>query len=500
MERQLLLRTEELTKVFGITTAVNKVNFKVYAGEIHGLIGENGSGKSTLSSMITGISPPTSGKMFFEGKEYNPKNQIEANRNGVSIIVQEMSTIETLTVAENIFFGNEDNFFRYGSINKSAMNAKAKEYLSTLGLDNINPGHDISEYTFEERKLIELIKATYFEPKLLVVDETTTALSQKGREYLFSVIEKLKSKGAAIILISHNLQEILDLCDRISVLRDGELVNTFENKGVDENDLKMYMIGRELSHKYYREDSGKFISQQIVLEADGICLKNAIHDVSFKLYKGEILGIGGLTESGMHELGKTLFGAIKPDKGAVRLVEKNLLIDDIRKAIKNNIGYTSKNRDQEALITQSSIKDNVCISALDKLSRLGIIRPKNEKNFTEPQVKKLQLKMESINQFVSALSGGNKQKVVLAKWLARGSDVLILDSPTRGIDVMVKAAIYDLMQKLTKQGKSIIMISEELTELIGMCDRLLIMKDGRITGELHRCDGLTEEKIIHYMI
>lgn len=500
MAKQLLLRTEELTKVFGITTAVNKVNFEVYAGETHGLIGENGSGKSTLSNMITGIYPQTSGKMFFEGKEYSPKNQIEANSHGVSIIVQEMSTIETLTVAENIFFGNENMFSRRGAINKSAMNAKAKEYLTALGLEKINPGHDISECTFEERKLIELVKATYFEPKILVIDETTTALSQEGRNNLFSIIDKLKSKGTAIIMISHNLQEILELCDRITVLRDGVLVNTFINKGIGENDLKSYMIGRELSHKYYREDNGKPISQQSVLEADGISVNDVLHDVNFKLFKGEILGIGGLTESGMHELGKVLFGAIRPDKGAVRMTEKNQVINGIRMAIKNDIAYTSKNRDQEGLIIQSSIKDNVCISALDKLSKLGVIRPRKEKDFTESQVTQLQLKMENINQFVSALSGGNKQKVVLSKWLARGSDILIFDSPTRGIDVMVKASIYELMQKLTEQGKSIIMISEELTELIGMCDRLLVMKDGRITGELHRCDVLTEEKIIHYMI
>jgi ABC-type sugar transport system ATPase subunit len=500
MEGQLLLRTQELSKVFGITTAVNKVNFEVYAGEVHGLIGENGSGKSTLSSMITGISPQSSGKMYYEGKEYSPKNQIEANSKGVSIIVQEMSTIESLTVAENIFFGNENMFLRCGTVNKSAMNAKAKEYLAAFGLGKINPAHDISECTFEERKLIELVRATYFNPKILVVDETTTALSQEGREKLFSVMKDLKEKGTAIIMISHNLQEVLEHCDRITVLRDGVLVNSFVNKDKNENDLKSYMIGRELSHKYYREDSGKDIPQEAVLEADGICIKGQLDDIGFKLYRGEILGIGGLTESGMHELGKVLFGAIKPEKGTVRLVEKDLKINDIGQAIKNDIAYTSKNRDQEGLIVQSSIKDNVCISALDKLNKLGLISPRKEKKFTECQVTKLQLKMENIGQYVSALSGGNKQKVVLSKWLARDSKILILDSPTRGIDVMVKASIYDLMQKLTEEGRSIIMISEELSELIGMCDRLLVMKDGHITGELQRCDVFTEEKIIHLMI
>ena len=500
MEKRLLLRTDELSKEFGVTKAVSKVKFEVYTGEIHGLIGENGSGKSTLANIITGIIPQTSGKMFFEGKEYSPKNQIEANSLGISIIVQEMSTIESLTVAENIFFGNERMFLKYGTIKKSAMNSKAKEYLAAFGLDRINPAHDISECTFEERKLIELVRATYINPKILVIDETTTALSQEGRDKLFSVAKDLKEKGTAIIMISHNLQEILEYCDRITVLRDGLLVNSFFNVNKDENDLKLNMIGRELSHKYYREDGGKDISKDVVMKADGICVDGLLRGVSLELHKGEILGIGGLTESGMHELGKVLFGAIKPDKGTVRLVEKNLCIKNIKQAIKNDVAYTSKNRDQECLITQSSIKENVCISALDKLETVGFISPKREKKFTESQVTQLQLKMENVSQLVSALSGGNKQKVVLSKWLARNSTILVLDSPTRGIDVMVKASIYELMQQLTNQGRSIIMISEELTELIGMCDRLLVMKDGRITGELHRCDQLTEEKIIHLMI
>ena len=500
MAKQVLLRTEEITKVFGITTAVNQVNVEIYPGEIHGLIGENGSGKSTLANLITGIHCPTSGKMFLDGKEYAPKNLIDANKHGISVIVQEMSTIESLTVAENIFFGNEGMFIKNGTVNRSAMNAKAKQYLTAYGLGRINPTHDISEYSFEERKLVELVKAIYFDPKILVVDETTTALSHDGREELFTIMKDLKAKGTAIIMISHNLQEILELCDRITVLRDGVLVNSFLNVNITENDLKMNMIGRELSNKYYRDDTGKPISEEVVFEAEGICVPGQLNNVSLKLHRGEILGIGGLTESGMHELGKVLFGAVKPAKGTVRYVEKNLTITSAKQAILNDIAYTSKNRDQEGLVLQCSIKDNVCLSALDKLSRKGWISPRNEKEFTQGPVSLLQLKMENIEQYVASLSGGNKQKVVLSKWLARSSKILILDSPTRGIDVMVKAAIYALMQKLTDEGKSIIMISEELTELIGMCDRLLIMKDGEITGELLRSEVFTEEKIIHYMI
>ncbi len=503
MEKQLLLRTEELSKEFGPTKAVDKVSIEVHKGTIHGLIGENGSGKSTVSSMITGIYRQTSGKMFLEGGEYLPKNQIDANRHGISIIVQEMSTIEDLTVAENIFFGEESKFIKNGIINKKEMNRLAKKYLDAYGFTRIDPARDISAYTFEERKLIELVKATYFSPKLLVVDETTTALSHDGREELFTVIRKLKEQGTAVIIISHDLQEVLDICDCITVLRDGQHIVSFDKTPeITENDLKTHMIGRELTGKYYREDTGKEISGEVVLAARNIGTAAGLRDISFELHRGEILGFGGLTESGMHEFGKVLFGAEQAETGTVTLMKNGepVQIKSISQAILNDIAYASKNRDQEGLMLQASIADNVCLSSMDKLQKNGLISTKKEHRFAEAQVTQLQLKMENVDQFVSALSGGNKQKVVLAKWLARGSEVLILDSPTRGIDVKVKAAIYELMQQLVAQGKSIIMISEEILELIGMCDRILVFKDGTVSGELLRTDGLSEEKIIHCMI
>jgi ribose transport system ATP-binding protein len=501
MERRLLLETKNLTKVFGQTVAVDEVSIEILSGEIHGLVGENGSGKSTISSMINGIYPPTAGEMLLEGEPYSPKSQIDANRRGVSMIVQEMSTIEDLTVAENIFFGSEDLFTRGGVIRKKEMNAKAKEYLEAYGLSRIQPENDITRYSFEERKLIELVKATYFGPKLLVVDETTTALSQDGREELFQVMAQLKSQGTTVIIISHDLQEILGICDRITVLRDGKHVVTIEKTPqTTEDELKTYMIGRELSGHYYREDSGREIAPDPVLTVKDLEVEGCLHQISFDLYRGEILGVGGLTESGMHELGKALFGAIKPTSGSVTLAGRRKPITSISQAIENEIAYASKNRDQEGLMLQASIMDNVCISSIDKLVRFGLIPPRKERAFAEKETLRMKTKMESVDQFVSALSGGNKQKVVLAKWLAHDSDILILDSPTRGIDVNVKASIYELMQQLVSGGKSILMISEELMELIGMCDRLLILKDGAISQELLRTDGLSEEKIIQHMI
>lgn len=499
MCNKLLLQTEKLTKDFEQTRAVNQVSMQVFTGEIHGLIGENGSGKSTLSSMITGILQKTSGKILLEGKEFVPKNQMDANRHGISIIVQEMATIEDLSVAENIFIGNEVEFTKYGIVNKKAMFKKAKEYLNAYGFGSIDPAAEVTQYSFEERKLIELVRATHFNPKLLVVDETTTALSHKGRDELFKVINRLKKNGTAVILISHDLNEVLRTCDRITVLRDGHYITSVINNNVTEDELKTHMIGRQLTDAYYRNDLESNIDGKTVLKVNGISLEKSLKNVSFDLHQGEILGIGGLTESGMHELGKVIFGALKPESGTVTLCEKNIEINNIAQAIDGGIAYTSKNRDQEGLITNASIMDNVCIVNLDRLQNNGIISLQKEREFALEEVTKLQLKMEHIGQFVSALSGGNKQKVVLSKWLAKDSDILVLDSPTRGIDIKVKADIYSLIQELAAVGKSILIISEELVELIGMCDRLLILRDGQISGELLRSEEMSEEKIIHYM-
>ena len=304
-----------------------------------------------------------------------------------------------------------------------------------------------------------------------------------------------------MIVISHDLQEVLELCDSITVLRDGEHIKSFPvTDEITEDDLKKHMVGRELSGKYYREDTHSNIEGEVVMSLKDVNVEGILSNINLELHKGEILGIGGLTESGMHELGKVMFGALENQTGTVSLPQKNVEIGSIKTAIASGVAYASKNRDQEGLMINASILDNVCLSSMDKLQRKGFISPKRERRFTNEYATKMNVKMENINQFVSALSGGNKQKVVLAKWLGRDSDILVLDSPTRGIDVMVKASIYELMQELTKQGKSIVMISEEILELIGMCDRLVVLKDGEITGELLREEGLSEEKIIHYMI
>jgi ABC-type sugar transport system ATPase subunit len=500
VEKEVLMQGRGLCKAFGPTIAVDDVTIDIYKGEIRGLIGENGSGKSTLVSIFSGILKADHGSMKFLGNEYAPHDLVAANKCGVSIVVQEMGTIDGLTVSENVFLGDEKQFFKRGFRNSRLMDKKAKALLEEYNLPNIDTSLDVGHYTFEERKLIELVKAVYYGPKLFIVDETTTALSMKGREELYKVIKDVRSRGGTVIFISHDLMEVLGICDSITVFRDGKLISTVDNKNIGEDDLKKLMVGRNLEHRYYREDYDGRVSDEVVMKVEQVETEDMLKDISFDVHRGEILGIGGLTDSGMHELGKVLFGALKKTKGTVTLLPSKVQINKIGDAIKNGMGYVSKNRNQEALIAFSSILDNVCLGNFEKVERLTFISRRKERSFTQDEAKKLNIKMTSVDQTITSLSGGNKQKVALTKWLARDSAVLVLDCPTRGIDVMVKATIYDLMSKLKESGKTIIMISEELLELKGMCDRIIVLKEGKMVAEISRRKDLSEEEIIRYMI
>jgi ribose transport system ATP-binding protein len=496
----IVLRSENLNKYFGITHAVKDVSLSFEKGEIHGLIGENGSGKSTFCSMLCGIYSISSGKFFLGDKELNVQSQVDANKNGVAIIVQEMGTLNGLTVAENIFLGEEDKFMHGIFKNTSAMNKAAQKLLDEYGFGKkIKASVMIERYSFEDRKLVEIVKATYFHPQILVVDETTTALSQEGREDLFKVMNEVRDSGSTVIFISHDLQEVLDHTDRISVLRDGELINTVRSSEVNSDDLKRMMVGREISNRYYRTDYGTPVSEEVVLSVDDVSVPGKLYDVSLKLHRGEILGIGGLSECGLHEVGKAVFGASYERKGSVTL-QSGVQINSIQTAIKNSIAYASKDRDNESVVIADPIMDNICLPSLDEHARHRVLNRKELRSFADKQAAQMSVKMVSIDQYVSDLSGGNKQKVVLARWLGKGSDILVLDSPTRGIDVKVKADIYALMSELKGQGKSIIMISEEIPELLGMSDRILVMKDGKINGQFERSKELGEEDLIAKMV
>ena len=497
---EIRLQVKNVCKSFGITKALQDVSFNVNKGEVHALIGENGSGKSTLTNSLTGIYQKDSGTFILDGKEIAPKNQVEANLEGVSIIVQELGTLDGLTVAENIFLGHEDMFVKMGIKNTNAMNRRANELLKQYGFERIKASDMIENYNFEDRKLVEIVKATYFGPKIVVIDETTTALSQEGREELYKHMNRIREEGNTVIFISHDLPEILRLSDTITILRDGVYIDTVKSKDIDEEGLKKLMVGREVTGDYYRADYGEKVSDEVVMSVRNVTVPGSIYDVSFDLHKGEILGFGGLSESGMHEVGKACFGASFDREGSVTLAD-GTAINDIPTAIHHSIAYTSKDRDNESIVMNQSIGDNICLPSLDELANnMHVLSDRKLKEFSNKYAKEMSTKMVSVDQFVSDLSGGNKQKVVLARWVGKDSDILVLDSPTRGIDIKVKQDIYQLMDRMRKSGKSIILISEELMELIGMSDRIIIMKDGRMSNELLRDPNMDENSLIASMV
>ena len=495
----ILLKAEHIDKRFGITHAVNDVSLDINAGEIRALIGENGSGKSTFCQMLCGIYTIGGGTFTLDGQVMNVRNQVEANDMGVSIIVQEMGTLSGLSVAENIFLGHEEPFMHWGIKDTRAMIREAQKLLDDYGFGKIRAGAMIDSYNFEDRKLVEIVKATYMKPKILIVDETTTALSQNGRLELYKIMDAVRNDGRSVIFISHDLAEILSHSDTITVLRDGEYIDTVNAKEIDEDGLRKLMVGRDIGTAYYRTDYGTKISDEVVLSVKNVSVPGQIENVSFELHRGEILGFGGLSECGMHEAGKAVFGASWDRTGSVTLAD-GTPINDIPTAIRKSIAYASKDRDNESVILAESIRNNIILPSIDDLAEKHLLWGGKLNKFAQKYADQMQTKMQGINQFVSDLSGGNKQKVVLARWIGKGSDILVLDSPTRGIDVKVKQAIYALMSELRAQGKSIIMISEEIPELLGMSDRILIMKDGKINGEFLRSESLSEEDLIAKMV
>ncbi len=497
-DQDLLLKVEHIYKNFGITKALQDVSFGLRRGQILGLIGENGSGKSTVTSIIAALQSADSGEMFLEGQPYAPKNSVEAQERGIAMILQEKGTFDLLTVAKNIFVGKEEQFVRHGFLDNRAMTEEAQKALDAIGAGEIKASLPLAALNFEERKLVEVARAMYNNPKILVVDETTTALSRNGRDILYGIMEKMKEENRSVIFISHDLDEIMEVCDTVTILRDGIYIDTIEKADYEAPLLRRLMVGREVSDHYYRTDMESCKNPEVVLKMDHVTCKE-LKDISFELHKGEILGFGGLGDCGMHILGNVAFGLTDPDLGTV-LAGDGTVIKNSNIAMKKKIAYISKNRDQETLMLSCSIKDNVCLASYDKIKTGPFVFKKDENQFIKESSEGLEIKMRDVDQYVMELSGGNKQKVALAKWLGFGADIFILDCPTRGIDIGVKSNIYQLMTSLRNAGKSIIMISEELAEIIGMSDRVIILKEGRISGEFKREQELTELFLIDYMV
>ena len=494
---EVVLSLKDMCKNFGVTVALNHVDLEVRAGEIRGLIGENGSGKSTISSIAAGMQPATSGDMIFKGKPWKPASALEAQNGGISMIVQEAGTIPNISVAENIFLGHEKMFAKGPFVIRSRMVQEAQKLLDELGIP-ISAKQPTYTLDMQACKLIEIAKALYWKPDIFIVDETTTALSQEGRELLYKLMHQLADENKSVLFISHDLDELIEQCDAVTVLRDGVIIGSLDRDEFDPDLMKKMMVGREVKDDYYRSDMDGW-GDEVVLKADCITTLHELLCFDLELHKGEILGVGGLSECGMHTLGKALFGAEKVLDGQV--VAGTTVIDSCAKAISCGIAYTSKNRDRESLALSASIRDNIASTGYAVNRVLGpIISFKKEKQYVDRQIQDLSLKCASPYHAVNTLSGGNKQKVVFGKWMAADASILILDCPTRGIDIGVKAAMYKLIYQLKKQGKSIILISEELPELIGMSDRILIMKDGQVVHEALRSDNPTESDLIRHMI
>ena len=510
--KKIIMECRNITKTFGPVVALDRVDLTVKRGEVRGLIGENGSGKSTVTSIFSGMQPADSGEMFYKGEPWHPESMHWAAAHGVGMIVQETGTVPEITVAENMFLCQTGQFAmfsgkngkRWGPISSRAMVKAAQKALDDIGASHIRANAVTNTLDMQDRKLVEVAKVWMQDPEIIVVDETTTALSQTGRDIIYGLMARMRDSNRSVVFISHDLDEIKERCDTLTVLRDGHIIRTFEKEEYDDDAIRTSMIGREMEGDYYRSDYDGSHGEKVVLEIRDANLGDQMVDFSLQAHEGEILGIGGLSHCGMHTVGKVLFGDIKPLTGSVKVYTEKPEGEDVTHpsfAMKRGIGYVAKDRDVESLNTHTSIRDNISIAGLDKFALHDfLILYSREKAYVEKQRDSMQIKCFSIDQEVSQLSGGNKQKVVFGKWIGAGSNILILDCPTRGIDVGVKQAMYHMMYNMKKEGKTIIMISEEMTELMGMSDRLIIMKDGRIMKEFDRSPDLTDAEIIKYMI
>lgn len=500
-----ILRVEDLSKSFGPTRANIGVNFTVYPGEIRALAGENGSGKSTLLSQIAGIYPPDSGSMWVGGEPYAPQSPQEANAHGVSMIVQELGVIGTLPADINVFLGRLDRFTKGGIVRRGRLNAAIDEVIREWDLPDIPRRPMCDGMSVEERKMIELVRALSNEPRVLILDEVTQALSLNNRKILYQVIARLKEMGRSVIFISHDLEEVMEIADSITVLRDGEVVDTVRTADINLDRLKRMMIGREVEGQYYREDDApSYDENDVVLKVEDLEVPGELENFSFDVHAGEILGFCGLSDSGIHTVGKALYGLCEEcdyRKTKVTLTKTGAVIRDPQIGLRNGVAYLPKDRDGEGLMMKSSIRDNMVLPSTEELEgALGFLAPKALDDTAYRTEKTFEVKCTSIFQPMSGLSGGNKQKVNLGRWLGKDLNLLIVDCPTRGVDVGVKAYIYQTMLKAKEDGLAIVLISDELTEVLGMADRIFVVKTGKVVREIMRGPDFSEETVIEVMV
>lgn len=492
---ETFLQMKHITKRFPGVLALNDVQFSLRRGEVHALLGENGAGKSTLMKILSGVYQPDEGEIIFEDKPVSFSDPLSAQNVGITIIHQEFNLFPELTVEENIFIGREFCKKNRWRLDEKQQRQATIEILQKLNLA-IKPDTLVADLTVAQQQMVEIAKAISVNARILIMDEPTAALTETEIESLFRVTRLLKEQGTGIVYISHRLEELALIADRATVMRDGQYISTVDYECVKISDLIAMMVGRDLGNIYPRREA---LQQRIpVLEVNGLTRKGVLNDINFTLYRGEILGFAGLMGAGRTELARAIFGADSIDSGTLKLNGKETVIKDISDAIQQGISYLTEDRKKEGLALNLSVERNIMLGNYPEYSdRFGNVDSRRCQQTSEEQVKALRIKTPNLEQAALNLSGGNQQKIIIARWVCKDTDILIFDEPTRGIDVGAKLEIYELMNRLVAKGKSIIMISSELPEVLGMCDHILVMRSGRITGELSAKEA-TQEKIMQY--
>ena len=466
-----------IDKSFGSNQVLKQAGFTLESGEDHALMGENGAGKSTLMKILTGVYTKDAGTVLVDGKEVNYKNPQEAEKAGIVFIYQELNVMFDLTVEENLFMGKEIHG-KFGICDKKAMQKKAQEALNILGV-NISPKTVMAELSVGQQQMVEICKALMADAKVIIMDEPTAALTQSETVALFKIIESLRKKGVSMVYISHRMEEIFELCDRITVLRDGSYIGVKNIPETNMNEIVKMMIGREIGERY---PSRNVKIGKEVLKVKELTRKGTFHDVNFSVRAGEVLGVSGLMGAGRTEIMQAIFGNLSYESGTIEIDGKEVKISNPRQAMEHGIGFITEDRKTEGLMLDKSIRENISLCNLRRISKSSVISREAEKNMVAEAIKDLHIKCFGSYHECNNLSGGNQQKVVLAKWILTNPKILILDEPTRGVDIGAKKEIYSIINKLAAQGVAIIMVSSELPEVLGMSDNIMVVREGEVRG------------------
>jgi len=493
---EVILRMRGITKTFPGVTALKDVTFDQRKGEIHALVGENGAGKSTLMKILGGAYLPDEGSIEINGEIVDIKTPRDALDYNISIIYQEFNLVPTLSIAENIFLGKELVKSKLKNLDRKAMIAQSKQAIGKLGLNQLDFGSLVRNLSIAQRQMVEIGKSLFNNASILVMDEPTSVLSQKETAALFQLIKGLRQEGISIVYISHRIEEVMELSDRITVIRDGEIVCTLDNSGksVTKEEIVRHMVGRSLKDYFPERKAVK--TNEKLLEVKGFTRKDMFHDISFDLYRGEILGFYGLVGAGRTEIMKSIFSSMEHNRGEILLGGKKIEITSVDQAIKQGIALVPEDRKREGLVLKMTLAENICLPNLDAINTGGTIRKRKKKALVDKYLNSLSINPPLPNRLIKDFSGGNQQKAVIAKWLATNPKIMILDEPTRGVDVGAKTEIYKIIEELSERGVGIVFVSSELMEIIGMCDRVIVIHEGKITGRFDRSET-TQEKLMH---